>query len=70
VRLEEGGKARVEVGRQLRRDAIGSGRCLVHAWVNTATAGPVAVGPLARESLAGGYGAYTASLLAGVLSRP
>jgi hypothetical protein len=30
VRLEEGGEARVEVGRQLRRDAIGSGRCLVH----------------------------------------
>jgi hypothetical protein len=30
VRLEEGGKARVEVGRQLRRDAIGPGRCLVH----------------------------------------
>jgi hypothetical protein len=23
-------KARVEVGRQLRRDAIGPGRCLVH----------------------------------------
>jgi hypothetical protein len=30
VRLEEGGEARVEVGRQFRRDAIGSGRCLVH----------------------------------------
>jgi hypothetical protein len=70
VRLEEGGKARVEVGRQLRRDAIGPGRCLVHALVNTATAGPVAVGPVAGESSPGGYGAYTASLLAGVLSRP
>jgi hypothetical protein len=31
VRFEEGGKARVEVSRQLRRDAIGPGRCLVHA---------------------------------------
>jgi hypothetical protein len=70
VRLEEGGKARVEVGRQLRRDAIGPGRCLVHVLVNTATAGPVVVGSVAGESLPGGYGTYTASLLAGVLSRP
>jgi hypothetical protein len=70
VCLEEGGKARIEVGRQLRRDTIGPGRCLVHVLVNTATAGPVAVGSVAGESSPGGYGAYTASLLAGVLSRP
>jgi hypothetical protein len=64
MRLEDGGEARVEVGRQFCRDAIGSGRCLVHIQVNTATAGPVAGG-----SSPGGYGAFTASLLAGALSR-